>query len=61
MYFVHSFYGVDCDEHVTAVAEYGIPITAAVQKGNIFGCQFHPEKSGNVGLSILKAYCELGE
>lgn len=61
VYFVHSFYGVDCDEHVTAVAEYGIPITAAVQKGNIFGCQFHPEKSGNVGLSILKAYCELGE
>lgn len=61
VYFVHSFYGVDCDEHVTAVAEYGIPITAAVQKENIFGCQFHPEKSGNVGLSILKAYCELGE
>ena len=42
-----------------AVTEYGIPITAAVEKGNIFGCQFHPEKSGNVGLSILKTFCEV--
>lgn len=61
VYFVHSFYGMDCEENITATAEYGIPITASVQKDNIFGCQFHPEKSGNVGLSILRAFCELGE
>ena len=59
VYFVHSFYGIDCEESTTATAEYGIPITASVQHGNIFGCQFHPEKSGRVGLSILKAFCEL--
>ncbi|MBQ6899828.1 MAG: imidazole glycerol phosphate synthase subunit HisH [Firmicutes bacterium] len=61
VYFVHSFYGIDCEESTTATAEYGIPVTASVQKGNIYGCQFHPEKSGKVGLSILKAFCELGE
>ena len=59
VYFVHSFYGADCDESVIATAEYGAVLTAAVQKGNVYGCQFHPEKSGNVGLSILKAFCEL--
>lgn len=61
VYFVHSYYGIDCEESTTATAEYGINVTASVQKGNIFGCQFHPEKSGRVGLSILKAFCELGE
>jgi len=61
VYFVHTYYGIDCEESVTATAEYGIPITASVQKDNIYGCQFHPEKSGDVGLSILKAFCELGE
>lgn len=61
VYFVHSFYGCDCDESVTATAEYGIDITASVESGNIFGCQFHPEKSGEVGLKILKAFCEMGE
>lgn len=60
VYFVHSFYGVNCDDSVTATAEYGIPITASVEQGNIFGCQFHPEKSGEVGLSILRAFCQLG-
>ncbi len=59
VYFVHSFYATDCDESVLATSEYGIPVTAAVGKGNIFGCQFHPEKSGDVGLNILKAFCEL--
>jgi glutamine amidotransferase len=58
VYFVHSFYGANCDESVIATAEYGAPLTAAVAKGNVFGCQFHPEKSGAVGLSILKAFCE---
>ena len=59
VYFVHSFYGANCEESVIATAEYGAPLTAAVAKGNVFGCQFHPEKSGNVGLSILKAFCEM--
>ena len=58
VYFVHSFYATDCEDSVIATAEYGKEITAAVQKNNIFGCQFHPEKSGNVGLNILRAFCE---
>ena len=61
VYFVHSFYATDCDKNVTSVTDYGIPITASVQSGNIYGCQFHPEKSGKVGLNILRAFCELGE
>ena len=60
VYFVHSFYATDCDESVIATAEYGKELTAAVQKGNIIGCQFHPEKSGEVGLNILRAFCEMG-
>ena len=58
VYFVHSYYAATPDENITAVAEYGYPLTASVMKNNIFGCQFHPEKSGNVGLDILKAFCE---
>ena len=58
VYFVHSFYAADCDDSVIATAEYGIELTAAVQKDNVMGCQFHPEKSGNVGLNILRAFCE---
>ncbi len=58
VYFVHSFYAADCEDSVIATAEYGAPLTAAVQRGNIFGCQFHPEKSGRVGLNILRAFCE---
>ncbi len=61
VYFVHSYFATDCDDSITASAEYGIPVTASVQKDNIYGCQFHPEKSGNVGLDILRAFCELGE
>ena len=57
----NSFYAADCDESVTATAEYGKELTASVQKGNVYGCQFHPEKSGNVGLKILKAFCEKEE
>ncbi|MDO5479929.1 MAG: imidazole glycerol phosphate synthase subunit HisH, partial [Clostridia bacterium] len=57
VYFVHSYYGAECDS-VIAVSEYGAPLTAAVEKGNVSGCQFHPEKSGDVGLKILKAFCE---
>ena len=59
VYFVHSFYAADCDDAVIADAEYGAPLTAAVAKGNVMGCQFHPEKSGNVGLAILRAFAEL--
>lgn len=58
VYFVHSFYAADCADAVVATAEYGAELTAAVQKGNVFGCQFHPEKSGAVGLRILRAFCE---
>ncbi len=58
VYFVHSFYGANCDESVIATSEYGAELTAAVAKGNVYGCQFHPEKSGAVGLSILRAFCE---
>ena len=59
VYFVHSYYAADCDESVIATAEYGAMLTAAVQKDKIFGCQFHPEKSGEVGLNILRAFCEM--
>ena len=59
VYFVHSFYAADCEDSVIATSEYGAELTAAVQKGNVFGCQFHPEKSGNVGLNILKAFAQM--
>ena len=58
VYFVHSYFAADCDDAVIATCEYVAPLTAAVQKGNVYGCQFHPEKSGDVGLSILRAFCE---
>ena len=58
VYFVHSYYGANCEESVIATAEYGAELTAAVASGNVYGCQFHPEKSGNVGLAILRAFCE---
>lgn len=58
VYFVHSYYGAKCEESVIATTEYGAPVTAAVASGNVMGCQFHPEKSGKVGLAILRAFCE---
>lgn len=58
VYFVHSFFGTNCKESTIATAEYGAELTAAVQSGNVYGCQFHPEKSGEVGLKILRAFCE---
>ena len=57
-YFVHSYYATDCEDSVIAVTEYDKLLTAAVAKDNVLGCQFHPEKSGDVGLKILKAFCE---
>ena len=59
VYFVHSYYAAQCDDFVIADAEYGQWLTAAVQNRNVFGCQFHPEKSGTVGLNILKAFAQL--
>lgn len=59
VYFVHSYYAETPAEYVIATTDYGVELTAAVQKDNVYGCQFHPEKSSEVGLSILKAFCEL--
>lgn len=59
VYFVHSYYAADCEPYVTADAQYSAMLTASVEKDNIYGLQFHPEKSGKVGLKILKAFCEL--
>ena len=59
VYFVHSFYVDGSNESAAATAEYGIQVCATVAKDNVFGCQFHPEKSGDVGLAILKAFSEV--
>ena len=59
MYFVHSYYATDCDEFVSSKTEYGALLTASAEKDNVYGVQFHPEKSGEKGLSILKAFCEI--
>ncbi len=59
VYFVHSYYAAGCEDSLIAAVEYGAPVTAAAAKGNVMGCQFHPEKSGDVGLNILKAFCEM--
>ena len=61
VYFVHSYFASHCDDSVIADTEYGQWLTAAVQNNNVFGCQFHPEKSGSVGLNILRAFAELEE
>ena len=60
VYFVHSYHAVNCEQSLIASTEYGIQVTAAVQNKNVYGAQFHPEKSGEVGLNILKAFCEEG-
>lgn len=59
VYFVHSFYAADCSDSVIAVTEYGAELTAAAASGSVYGCQFHPEKSGDVGLNILRAFQQL--
>lgn len=59
VYFVHSFYGNGCGGDTLAVSDYGIPVTAAVGRKNVFGTQFHPEKSGSAGLKILRAFSEV--
>ncbi len=60
VYFVHSYYAKNCDKDCIATTDYGASLTAAVAKKNVYGCQFHPEKSGTVGLNILRAFCEMG-
>ena len=59
MYFVHSFYAKNCDENIIASAEYGVTVPALVKNKNVYGAQFHPEKSGEKGLRLLKAFAEL--
>ena len=56
---MHSFHAVDCEQAVIATSEYSVPVTAAVANKNVMGFQFHPEKSGDVGLALLKAFCEM--
>lgn len=60
VYFVHSYYAADCEASLIASTQYGATLTAAVLNKNVIGCQFHPEKSGEVGLNILRAFCEMG-
>lgn len=60
VYFVHSYYVKAADEDiVTATTEYGIPIHVSVEKGNVFACQFHPEKSSKVGLALLRNFLNI--
>ena len=59
VYFVHSYYASNCADSLVATTEYGLELTAAVEKDNVCGCQFHPEKSGAVGLDILRAFCAM--
>lgn len=59
VYFVHSFHAEDCGEALLATTDYGATVTAAAARDNVCGTQFHPEKSGEVGLSILRAFCAI--
>ena len=59
VYYVHSYYGKNCTESTLAVSDYSIPVTGVVRAGRVYGTQFHPEKSGETGLRILKAFSEL--
>ena len=59
VYFVHSYYAQNCEDSLLASTEYGKELTAAVAKGNIMGCQFHPEKSGETGMKILRAFVNI--
>ena len=61
VYYVHSYYATGCAEYTAAVSEYGVPVTGVVARGNVYGTQFHPEKSGDTGLMILRAFKEISE
>ena len=58
VYYVHSYYGKNCAASTLATSEYSIPVTGVVRAGRVYGTQFHPEKSGDTGLRILKAFAE---
>lgn len=59
MYFVHSYYAKGCGDALIAAAEYDIAVPALVGRGNVYGAQFHPEKSGSAGLRLLTAFAQL--
>lgn len=59
VYFVHSYYAKTGMKNITSVTDYGAPLTASVERGNVYGTQFHPEKSGEVGLRILSSFMEI--
>lgn len=59
VYYVHSFYATGCADYTLATSEYSIPVTGAVRNGLVYGTQFHPEKSGDTGLRMLRAFAEL--
>lgn len=61
VYYVHSFHATGCGAYTAAVSEYGVPVTGVVARGNVYGTQFHPEKSGDTGLMILRAFKEISE
>ena len=58
-YYVHSYYGKNCAANTLAVSDYSLPVTGVVKAGKVYGTQFHPEKSGDAGLRLLKAFAEL--
>ncbi len=58
VYYVHSFYATDCEDYTLATSEYAVRVPGVVRAGNVIGCQFHPEKSGAAGLSLLRAFVE---
>ena len=58
MYFVHGYYADECEDAIVAYTDYDVKVPAIVRQGSVCGTQFHPEKSGNVGLSILKGFVE---
>lgn len=58
VYFVHSYSAVKCEGYISAVTDYSTVITASVERDNVYGTQFHPEKSGPIGLKVLKNFCE---
>ena len=59
VYYVHSYYATGCEDSLAAGSDYGVFVPGVVQSGNVFGTQFHPEKSGRVGLDMLRAFCEV--
>ena len=61
VYYVHSYHATGCGAYTAAVSEYGIPVTGVVARGNVYGTQFHPEKSGETGLNILRAFKDITE